>query len=147
MPSSSQTTRLHRDGSPASPMRLRLTSSHVSLWTACNAPSWVKDAVGASWRLTRGELVEACVCANAEVRVTRGELAAHNLMSLLRRARLEGPSALSARLLELAHHPGTVVDPKRRSGFALKWYKRLSSNTCHGASVVTRERELIGSPI
>lgn len=71
------------------------------------------------------ELVNACVNANAGVRLTSGELAAHNLMALVRRVRGEGRETLMQRLLDLAHCPGTVISPKRRAGFALRWYRRL----------------------
>lgn len=71
------------------------------------------------------KLVDACVNANAGISVTRGELAAHNLMILIRRSREGGRYELIGRLRDIANEPGTMISPKRRAGFALRWYRRL----------------------
>jgi hypothetical protein len=88
-------------------------------------PNWAVGVRGV--QADPRELVDACVNANAGARPTVGELAAHNLMVLVRRARGEGRDALMERLLGLAQYPGTVISPKRRAGFALRWYRRLAS--------------------
>jgi len=90
-------------------------------------PNWAVGVRGV--QADPREHVDACVNANAGVRPTGGELAAHNLMVLVRRARGEGREALMKRLLDLAHYPGTVISPKRRSGFAWRWYRRLVSES------------------
>lgn len=70
-------------------------------------------------------MIEHVVNAHGGVRPTSGELAALNLLAILRiRRRLGKDFGLRA----LAAHPECLIDPKKRAAFARKWADRIERN-------------------
>lgn len=49
---------------------------------------------------------------------------AHNLIALLKSYRRQKKDLL-VELLRIAKNPGTIIQPQKRSSYALKWAKRL----------------------
>lgn len=92
-------------------------------------PSWVglipkpKTAVPDHWKHDPYN-VDAVTNAHAGVKDTEGERAAVSLLSLLKSVRRRGGD-LAGYLAQIASQPGTVIGPKKRRAFAVRWSKRL----------------------
>lgn len=105
------------------------TESDVAFFEAKRAPDWVllmRERKTGTWcnRGNPSDLINACVNAHAGIRPTKGELAAHNLMAIVKGWQRRKEDLVAA--LELtARHPQCAIDPRKRSAFALKWAKRL----------------------
>lgn len=79
----------------------------------------------APWNADAASTIDIIVNAHAGVRSSKGEMAAHNLLAIVRGYRRRGGD-LEGKLRFLAAHPECLVDPKRRAGFARKWAARLA---------------------
>lgn len=115
--------------------------SDLKLYTAKRLPQWAlamrtEKAAKTPESWAPPNLIDVCVNAHANVRATRGELAANNMMALIGRRLLAAapPSAIVARLLDFADRyerqakqPGRAgMGDKRMAGFARKWARKLS---------------------
>jgi len=89
-------------------------------------PGWARKLVAEQRGPTPVLLIDLAVNAHAGIRFTSGQLAASNLLSILRRTNrdLDRP-ALAAKLWELARNPECMINPARRASFARKWARRL----------------------
>lgn len=86
-------------------------------------PAW------ASLFATRGTrqshaLIDDVVNAHAGLRPTAGEVAAGNLLSIVRSWRRRDAD-LAQGLSELALHPQCAISPEKRAAFARRWAERL----------------------
>ena len=71
-------------------------------------------------------LIDDVVNAHAKIQSTSGELAAHNLLVLVRSYQRRKTN-LVAELLKLTTHPECAINPEKRSAFARKWANRLET--------------------
>ena len=101
---------------------IRITKVHVEFWTARNQPKWA-NLVKAS---LPSPSIDRLVNGHAGIRLTDGEMAANNLLAILRGARKRGE--LVDTLTRLGMEPGTLINPRRRSGYCWKWYGEIMKN-------------------
>jgi hypothetical protein len=80
---------------------------------------WAKDAV---------PMIDLVVNSHAGLRSTRGVIAAHNLLAILRSYRRRGVP-LAPALRALAQNPQCVQDPHLRAAFARKWAAKLDGRS------------------
>lgn len=85
-------------------------------------PQWA--AALAKPAVVHVDIIDHVVNAHASVRPTSGELAAHNLMALVRSRQRRGGNIAQA-LQELAQHPQCAINPEKRASFARKWAARV----------------------
>lgn len=69
-------------------------------------------------------LIDDVVNAHAGLRMSSGECAAHNLLSIVRSYRRRG-LILERHLAQLAVEPGCAINPEKRAAFARKWARRM----------------------
>ena len=93
------------------------TKTDLAFYQDQMTPGW-----GRRFR-SAGSLIDQCVNDHAQVRWTHGELAAFNLMQLVRGAVRLGKNPLEY-LEQLAHNPACSTSPRRRAAFARKWVRR-----------------------
>jgi hypothetical protein len=101
-----------------------VTHTHLEYWkNHQRRPSWF-DLIERKPKCLIN--VNHCVNAHAEIKVTDNELAASNLLNILRILRKRSKSLLK-HLDEMSIDPGTVISPERRSAYCKKWAKRIRS--------------------
>lgn len=69
--------------------------------------------------------IDCVVNAHAGERPTAGELAAHNLLVIVR-SYAKRKKDLTAELQRIAAAPGCPINPEKRVAFARKWARRLA---------------------
>jgi len=90
-------------------------------------PAWVRkieEPGGPSPAL----LIDVAINAHAGRHPTPGELAARNLLMLVRSWNSRGLD-LEQALRAIAQHPETEINPGRRAGFARKWAAKLAGRS------------------
>lgn len=87
-------------------------------------PAWASPFAN---RVTRQShaLIDDVVNAHAGLRQTAGELAAGNLLSIVRSWCRRGADLVQG-LSELAIHPQCAISPEKRAAFARRWARRLA---------------------
>lgn len=88
-------------------------------------PGWIGRIVTKSQLPPPHALIDDVVNAHAGVRVTSGEVAVHNLLSIIRSYRRRGADVVQE-LRRLAEYPECAINPEKRAAFARKWARRLS---------------------
>ena len=101
---------------------MRLTKAHTEFWHAHKSKSLRGAPAIAS------PSIHKMVNDHAGIRMTSGEMAANNLLVILRSARRRGRSELLQVMLQMAFSPGTVMSAERRAGYCLKWYTKIIAN-------------------
>jgi hypothetical protein len=99
------------------------SAADFRFWQAKQAaPSWAS-------RFTEKVVpdVDGCVNAHTGAKVTSGELAAQNLLALLRGHRRRGGDVVQY-LTQLSRVPGTSMNPEKRAAFAKKWAARMQKS-------------------
>ena len=69
--------------------------------------------------------IDNVVNAHAEIRSTAGEMAAHNLLVLVRSFQ-KRKADLAQELQRVAREPGCAFNSEKRTAFARKWGRRLA---------------------
>jgi hypothetical protein len=72
--------------------------------------------------------IDLCVNAHAGIRSSAGEMAAHNLLAILRSMQRRRAANLAAELYKIADAPGCAIDPAKRAALARKWADRLAQD-------------------
>lgn len=96
---------------------MKITQSHVDLWMLRRGPKWVSEWKG------HHPNINAMINAKVRTQVPRYELAANNLLVILRGMRKRG--VLLHGLQGMAQNPGTLISPQRRRGYCIKWLRRI----------------------
>ena len=112
---------------------MKLAPVHLEYWHARNAPTWAAQChkqdkhTRARLAMLRARLVHRCVNAHAgEDREAFPDAA--NLLGIVGMWRRAGDDILR-NLDRIAISPGTVVNPKRRAGYARKWAMKIRKTT------------------
>ena len=71
--------------------------------------------------------IDACVNAHGGFRYTNGQVAAHNLLAIVRAKQRLGEDIRQA-LLVISQFPECAIDPGKRAAFARKWAQRLAES-------------------
>lgn len=75
-----------------------------------------------------GEAIEHCVNSHGGLESTDGELAAMNLIEILRSMRKRG-KVLDVELGRIALAPGCLIGPEKRAAFAKKWCAKMQQRS------------------
>lgn len=86
-------------------------------------PAWARRFAARNARPAHA-LIDDVVNAHAGLRPTAGEVAAGNLLSIVRSWRRRDADLLRE-LRELVLHPQCAVHPEKRAAFARRWAERL----------------------
>lgn len=92
-------------------------------------PAWVVRLMQDpkhKWAKAEVSLIDLVVDSHAGVRSTAGEIAASNLLAILRSYRRRGVD-LRKSLLKIARMPECAINPEKRAAFARKWAARLEA--------------------
>lgn len=68
--------------------------------------------------------IDLVINAHAGLRPTSGEVAAHNLLAILRSMERRGLN-IGHELARIAQYPECAIHPEKRAAFARKWARRL----------------------
>lgn len=74
--------------------------------------------------LPQATTIDSVINAHAQARLTRGELAAHNLLAIVAGKRRRGED-LEAFLALMVTRPECASNPEKRAAFAKKWLARI----------------------
>lgn len=96
--------------------------SDLEFYQSKRTPAWAKRIEKPPASISTA--IDTCVNAHAGFRYTKGELAAHNLLTLIRGA-VRRNQDLRQCLLVIANHPECLLDPHKRASFARKWARRV----------------------
>jgi hypothetical protein len=116
------------------------TETDLRFYESKRVPQWAAPLIKARGKRLPGAetplaLIDDVVNAHAGERITSGECAAHNLLSLARSYRRRGLD-LEQRLSELAREPGCLINPEKRASFARKWARRMQGAASMNAMVL-----------
>ena len=104
------------------------TETDLKFYESKRVPQWAAPLVAARAKRfgadTLPAVIDDVVNAHAGLRMTSGECAVHNLLSIVRGDRRRGRS-LEQRLAQLATEPGCLINPEKRAAFARKWARRM----------------------
>jgi hypothetical protein len=90
-------------------------------------PAWARPFAMRDKRSLGHALIDDVVNAHACWRPTAGEVAASNLLSIVRSWRNRGAD-LVQELEAVAVHPQCAISPEKRAAFARRWAKRLAAS-------------------
>jgi hypothetical protein len=97
------------------------TATDLAFYRSKTTPPWAARLAGG---MASTDLIDLVVESHGgRTCPARGELAALNLLAILRSARRLGE--LDLRLRELAAHPQCAINPEKRAAFARKWAARV----------------------
>jgi hypothetical protein len=104
------------------------TETDLRFYEAKHVPRWAAPLIKARAKRPGAELLPALiddvVNAHAGERLTSGECAVHNLLTIVRSWRRRGED-IRISLLEVSQAPGCLINPEKRAAFARKWARRM----------------------
>lgn len=115
---------------------MTLNQVHVDFWTAHQPqPKWISQlkqqqaARDSRHDIRAFGMIDSCVNAHAgnpERKIDK-HFTSHNLLAILQMRRKRSP--ILPLLLEIAHTPGTSIQPGKRAAFARKWAARIKRDS------------------
>lgn len=96
---------------------MKIGQSHIDLWMIRRGPEWARRGKS---RPDINPIINSRAL-EPQYKFT----AAHNLIVILKSMRKRG--ALLHGLRDMAENPGTLIDPKRRKAYCIKWLKRIGT--------------------
>ena len=106
-------------------LEFHLSKQALPVWAQKVQAAQDAKAKRAPWSADCASTIDIIVNAHAGVRHSSGEMAAHNLLAIVRGYRRRGID-LENKLRFLAGHPECLIDPKKRAAFARKWATRIA---------------------
>lgn len=108
------------------------TETDLRFYESKRVPQWAAPLVRARAKRYGAEelpaLIDDVVNAHGGERMTSGQCAVHDLLTIVRSYRRRG-LGLEQRLGQLAQEPGCLINPEKRAAFARKWARRMQRRT------------------
>ena len=114
---------------------MRITTEHLRFYQAKKTPvpQWITKIAKTPWTLVEPCGISVHSLINTQTKSPR-YTDAHNLMHLVKLVQSHKQETVPQFLYRLATEPcGT--DPKRRTGYARKWYAKLTQRNAHGTNI------------
>ncbi len=99
-------------------------AADLAFYESKRTPRWALPLVKPS---ALGSSIDSCVNAHGGFRYTSGELAAHNLLAIVR-GKIRRDEDIRKFLVMMSHFPECAINPQKRAAFARKWANRLGAN-------------------